>query len=77
MSRRAAELLATVKPLASLSRSQKKFFRRLGRDAQGSLVVAHEEGGKDVITTYTDEAIIELFLSSLTGRVEAVLRKIK
>lgn len=60
-----------------LQSSQKKFFRRLGRDAQGSLVVAHEEGGKDVITTYTDEAIIELFLSSLTGRVEAVLRKIK
>lgn len=60
-----------------LQSGQKRFFRILKYDAEGNLVICYEENGVEENTVYKDSSIIDLFLSSLVGRVEAVIRKVK
>lgn len=60
-----------------LQSGQKRFFRALKYDDENNLVVSYEENGDEVVTVYKDKSIIDLFLGSLVGRVEAVIRKVK
>ncbi len=60
-----------------LQSGQKRFFRMLKYDDENNLVISYEENGVEENTVYRDSSIIDLFLASLVGRVEAVIRKVK
>jgi len=57
--------------------AQKRFFRVLRYDDNKKLVITNDDAGKLVDSIYEDQAVIDLFLSSLVGRVQAVIRKVK
>lgn len=59
-----------------LQSTNSRFFRKLSYNENKELVISYEDKGKKIINTYTDQSMIELFLSSLVGRVEAVIRKL-
>jgi len=59
-----------------LQSSNSRFFRKLSYDDKKNLIISYEEDGKVIKNTFTDKNMIELFLSSLVGRIEAVIRKL-
>lgn len=59
-----------------LQRANKMFFRRLSYDINKNLILRYEEHGKVIEDIYKDKNLIDLFLSSLIGRVESFIRKI-
>ncbi len=60
-----------------LQSAQQRFFRKLNYDETGNLIISYEENGIEENSVYKESGIIELFLASLVGRVEAVIRKVK
>jgi|GEM_PF-4756379 len=59
-----------------LQSSNNRFFRKLAYNETKDLIISYDENGKSVVNTYTDKSMIELFLASLVGRVEAIIRKL-
>lgn len=59
-----------------LQSSNNKFFRKLAYNEARDLIISYEVNGKNVVNTYNDKSMIELFLTSLVGRVEAIIRKL-
>ncbi len=59
-----------------LQSSNNRFFRKLAYNETKDLIISYDENGKNVVNTYTDKSMIELFLASLVGRVEAIIRKL-
>lgn len=59
-----------------LQNANNKFFRKLSFDINNNLVIQYEKNGILVEDVYKDKNLIELFLSSLIGRVESLIRVI-
>lgn len=59
-----------------LQSANKRFFRRLSYTDEHNLIIEYDDNGERIHNVYTDKNMIELFLSSLVGKVEAVIRKI-
>lgn len=59
-----------------LQSANKRFFRKLSYNDKGNLVIAYEKNGESIEDVYSDKNMIELFLSSLVGRVESFIRQI-
>lgn len=57
-----------------LQNSNQKFFRRLSFDKDKNLVIKYEIDGIPQEDIYRDKNLIDLFLSSLIGRVESFIR---
>lgn len=60
-----------------LQSSSQRFFRQLSFTENRDLIIEYQENGENIKNTYTDKEMIDLFLSSLVGQVEAVLRKVR
>ena len=59
-----------------LQNANNKFFRKLSFDANNNLLIQYENNGVLIEDVYKDKNLIELFLSSLIGRVESLIRVI-
>lgn len=59
-----------------LQSSNKRYFRRLSYDSDKNLIIRYQVDGEEVEDIYKDKNLIDLFLSSLVGRVESFIRRI-
>lgn len=53
-----------------------RFFRRLSLTENSDLIIEYQNNDEKIINIQTDKDMINLFLSSLVGKVDAVLRRV-
>lgn len=59
-----------------LQSKNKRYFRRLSYDKEKNLIIRYIADGKEVEDIYKDKNLIDLYLSSLVGRVESFIRRV-
>lgn len=59
-----------------LQSASQRFFRQLSFNASHDLVIEYQKDDQKIKDIYSDKNMIDLFLSSLVGQVDAVFRKV-
>jgi len=68
--------LETNDAIYMLQSSNDRFFRKMSYNDSKELIISFEENGEPVVNIYNDKNMIDIFLSSIIGRVDAVIRKV-